>query len=174
MADKEKTVSPETIAVPVKPKRSGIKYCCAACGIFLVIVVGGLLLSFLLLERSCESSFKMPKIPNIFNPSPSVTVPSGPWEKEDFSNLPEYVILERYRDNLNIGVKPDAPEEDLVKLNKYLAQTYFVGFTVFNVAYFNKDNTQELIAVYNYNSFSKTDNFTMMAPVPGERYPANQ
>jgi hypothetical protein len=47
-----------------------------------------------------------------------------------------------------------------------------MGFTVFNIAYFNKDNVSELIAVYNYNSFSGTDNFTMMAPVPGERYPA--
>lgn len=172
MVDDEKTVSVEAEPGTIKPKRSGIKYCCAACGIFLLMVVGGLLVMFLLLERSCESQFNIPKIPNIFNPSPSVTVPSGPWEPEDFSNLPEYVILERYRDNLNIGVNSDAAEEDLQKLNKYLAQTYFMGFTVFNIAYFNKDNAQELIAVYNYNSFSHTDNFTMMEPVPGERYPA--
>jgi hypothetical protein len=152
--DEEKTVSPETATDPIKPKRSGIKYCCAACGIFFLMIVGGILLTVLV--------------------SPSVTIPPGPWTPEDFSNLPEHVIIERYRDNLNIGVKPDAAEEDLRKLNSYLAQTYFTGFTVFNIAYFNKDNTTELIAVYNYNSFTRTDNFTMMAPVPGERYPAGQ
>jgi len=174
MVDEEKAASPETTTETIKPKRSGIRYCCAACGCFLLMIIGGILLMFLLLEGSCEPSFKLPKIPNLFNPSPSVTVPSGPWEAEDFSNLPEFVILERYRDNLNVGVKPDAAEKDLNKLNKYLAQTYFMGFTVFNIAYFNKDNTEELIAVYNYNSFSRTDNFTMMEPVPGERFPAGQ
>jgi hypothetical protein len=111
-------------------------------------------------------------MPDFFQPSPSVTVPPGPWTPEDFSNLPEHVIIERYRDSLNVGVSSVAAEEDLQRLNKYLAQTYFMGFTVFNIAYFNKDNVSELIAVYNYNSFSGTDNFTMMAPVPGERYPA--
>jgi hypothetical protein len=172
--DEEKTASPETATEAIKPKRSGIKYCCAACGIFLLMIMGGILLTILLTERSCESSFKMPNIPNIFQPSPSVTVPSGPWAPEDFSNLPDHVILDRYRDNLNIGVKPDAAEDDLRKLNSYLAQTYFTGLTVFNIAYFNKDNTSELIAVYSYNSFTRTDNFTMMEPVPGERYPANK
>lgn len=175
--DEEKIVSPEPATEPIKPRRSGIKYCCAACGIFFLMIVGGLLLMVLLLEKSCDSSFDLPqfpKIPNIFNPSPSVEISPGPWAPEDFSNLPEHVIIERYRDNLNIGVKPDAAEEDLRKLNSYLAQTYFTGFTVFNIAYFNKDNTSELIAVYNYNSFTRTDNFTMMAPVPGERYPAGQ
>ncbi len=172
--DEEKTVSQETTTEAIKPKRSGIKYCCAACGIFLLMIVGGILLMFLLLGRSCESPFNIPKFPNIFQPSPSVTVPPGPWAPEDFTNLPEYVVIERYRDNLNIGVKPDAAEKDLRRLNSYLAQTYFMKFTVFNIAYFNKDNTNELIAVYNYNSFTRTDNFTMMAPVPGERFPASQ
>jgi hypothetical protein len=171
--DEEKATSPEVI----KPKRSGIRYCCAACGILFLMVVGGLLLMVLLLEKSCDSSFNLPeipKIPNIFNPSPSVEIPPGPWGPEDFSDLPEHVILDRYRDNLNIGVNPDTAEVDLRRLNSYLAQTYFTGFTVFNIAYFNKDNASELIAVYNYNSFTRTDNFTIMAPVPGERYPASQ
>jgi len=172
--DDEKTVSPETATEPIKPKRSGIKYCCAACGIFVLMIVGGILLMILLMGKSCESPFKLPNIPNIFQPSPSIEVPPGPWGPEDFSNLPDHVILERYRDNLNIGVKPNAAEDDLRRLNSYLAQTYFTGLTVFNIAYFNKDNTTELIAVYNYNSFTRTDNFTMMEPVPGERYPASQ
>ncbi len=167
--DEERTVSPEETTGAIRPKHTGIKYCCAACGVILLLIAVGILVMVLFVQKSCESPFKMPKF---FQPSPSVTVPSGPWTPEDFSNLPEYVIIERYRDSLNIGVSSNATEEDLTKLNRYLAQTYFVGFKVFNVAYFNKDNVTELIAVYNYNSFTGTDNFTMMAPVPGERFPA--
>jgi hypothetical protein len=167
--EEERTVSPETTAEVIKPKRSGIKYCCAACGVILLLIAVGILVIFLVVQRSCESTFKLPEF---FQHSPSVTIPSGPWTHEDFSDLPEYVIMERYRDSLSIGVSSNTGQDDLEKLNRYLAQTYFMGFKVFNIAYFNKDNASELIAVYNYNSFSGTDNFTMMAPEPGQMFPA--
>jgi hypothetical protein len=168
--DEEKVVSPGAIE-PKTKKHTFLKFCCGSCGVLFVLVVGGVLLMMLAFDKSCDTNFN---IPNIFKSSPSSPSPPGSWFPEDFSNLPEYTIIERYRDSINIGVAPDVSEKDLKKLNRYLIKTYFPGMTVFNVAFFNKSNMNELIAVYNYNSFTGTDNFTMLASEPGARFPASQ
>ncbi len=167
--EEQRTISTEEPIVPTKRKSSAIKYCCGACGILFVLIVGGILLMFLFVEKSCQTNFN---IPNIFSPSPSAPVPPGGIFPEDFSNLPTYTILERYRDKMSIGVNADVKEDDLKKLNRYLVKTYFTGLKVFNIAYFNTKSTSELIAVYNFNSFTGTDNFTMLEAEPGARFPA--
>jgi hypothetical protein len=75
---------------------------------------------------------------------------------------------------MNVAVDPDVKDDDLKKLNSYLSQTYFPGMSVFNISYFSADDKSELIAVYNYNNFTGTDNFTILPPEPGARYPAGQ
>jgi hypothetical protein len=69
----EKTVSPETEVAPNK-RGSTVKYCCGACGILFVLIVGGIVAMFLFAERSCTTNFK---IPDIFKPSPQAPVPPG-------------------------------------------------------------------------------------------------
>ena len=165
----ERTVSPDDA---VEPKKSSTaRFCCIACAILFILIAGGILVMFLFIEKSCDTGFKLPEI---FRPSPTAPVPPGGLFPEDFSDLPEYKVTGQYRDTMTVGVNPDVEKDDLEKLNRYLAQTHFGGMSVFNISYFNKADATELIAVYNYNSITGTNNFTILPPEPGARFPASQ
>ncbi|MBN1881526.1 MAG: hypothetical protein JW885_05070 [Deltaproteobacteria bacterium] len=168
---------------PIQPekKHSPLGFFCAACSIILLVTILMLVLFGFLVSRSCEKTFEVPEIfgpetPTVpdqdqSRPTPPETIPF--WDR---GSVPAHVILDEGKDSLSVGVDEDISQKDIEDLNEYLAGTYFAGSEMFNISYVNRDDPDsgEVIAVYNFNYYTGTDRLTVLEPVPGSRYPAQE
>jgi hypothetical protein len=161
--------------IPPKKKKSPVILVCSACTALIVITVLVVWLFFFMMQKACEYTVETP---DVFKPDTEEEYPAPPEPvaPEDFGELPDYDILDETKDALTVGVSPDISDDEVETLNQYLSGTYFPGDTMFNIAYVNRDDPEsgEIIAVYNFNYFTGTDNLTILAPEPGARYPVEE
>ena len=141
--------------------------CLVICIVFVGLVVASILLFDNVLEKYLD--FHVQKDNEIFEPPPPDEAAPPP----DVKDFIEFVIIEQSLTHLNVGVKPDAADDEIEKLNLYLSHKHFLGSPMFNIAYLNRDAPEsgEVIAVYNYNVYSGTDNLTILPKEPGLRFP---
>lgn len=165
-AKKPEPIEPER----KKPRKRSIL---TGCLIIILLFVGLVVASVLLFNRFLEKKFDY----NIFKNKDKIedfVTPDSPKTVPDAKDVVDFTVVEESISNLNVGVKPDVTDEEIQKLNLYLADKYFSNSSVYNIAYLNMNNptSGEVIAVYNYNEYTGTDNLTVL---PKElRYPGGE
>ena len=141
------------------------------CLVICLVFVGLVVASILIYDNVLEKNF------DFFVQKDNETTELPPLDEAlpipDVKDLIGFVIIEESLTHLNVGVKPDAKDDEIVKLNIYLSQKHFLGSSMYNIAYLNREAPEsgEVIAVYNYNEFSGTDNLTILPKEPGLRFP---
>ncbi len=141
------------------------------CLVIFLLFAGLVVVSILIYDNVLEKYFdffiyKDNETTELLPPDEAAPIP-------DIEDLIEFKIIEKSLNHLNVGVKPDVADDEIERLNLYLSQEHFLGFSMFNIAYLNRDAPEsgEVIAVYNYNEFTGTKNLTILPKEPGLRFP---
>lgn len=152
-------------------RKSGKRQFCVGCLAICLVFAGLVVASIFLYDNVLEKKF------DVFTQNDNETIEFPPLDEAaplpDVKDLIEFVIYEESLNHLNVGVKPTAKDDEIEKLNLYLSRKRFLGSSMFNIAYLNREAPEsgEVIAVYNYNEFSGTDNLTILQKEPGLRFP---